>query len=160
MLNQQSFRNTMCFNSAGLAVGTTTTLTSANAVDYAINGVAYTKAAASNEATPTTDAVTGSAFSAIPVGSGGCFTIGRDSAGALKVAQGQTLVLDSDEKFPSPPAIANLPDTACIIGTLHVKVGTSGAAWTFGTSNLAGPPTDVVFTLVNRSTMPSAPTAP
>ncbi|MBK8810753.1 MAG: hypothetical protein IPN69_08495 [Acidobacteria bacterium] len=144
MLNQQSFTGNMCIGKAGLAAGTTTTLTSANAITYSINSVAYAKAITSNEATPTTDIVTGAAFVAIPVGSGAVFTIGRDSAGALKVAQSKIVVLDSDEDFPAaPPQLARLPNSYTTIGYVSVKVGTSGAAWTFGASNLAGPPTDV-----------------
>lgn len=87
--------------------------------------------------------MTGAAFVAIPVGSGAVFTIGRDSAGALKVAQSKIVVLDSDEDFPAaPPQLARLPNSYTTIGYVSVKVGTSGAAWTFGASNLAGPPTD------------------
>ena len=136
---------TFCTTKAGLAVGTTTTLTTTATQLYDIKGVAYTKAAVSNEATPTLDSLTGVAFLPVPVGSGSEFTICRDSAGALKAVQGQIVTLDVNNAFVLRPQMAPIPDTICPIGCVTVKVGTTGANWTFGASNFAGPPTGVAF---------------
>lgn len=130
---------------AGLGVGTTTTLTTANTQLYGIKGVGYTKAGVSNEATPTLDSQTGVAFLPVPVGYGSEFTICRDSAGTLRAVQGQIVALDANNAFVNRPQMAPIPDTLCPIGCVTVKVGTTGAAWTFGASNFAGPPTGVVF---------------
>ncbi len=88
---------TMTTTKAGAAAGTTTTLTTANTVLYAIKGKAFTKAGASNAATPTTDATTGAAYVAVPVNYGCAYVLGYDAAGTLKVSQGglQALWLQS-----------------------------------------------------------------
>lgn len=154
---------TLATTIAGLAAGTTTTLTIANDVQFAIRGKGYKKSAASNAATPTTDATTGSSFSAIPAGSGCVFVIGLDSSGAIKVSQGSVNVMDgatggSAAKFTTnSPQFPAVPDTVCPIGYLVTKVGTSGSAWTFGSSNLAGPPSNVLHTFVDCFTLPDRP---
>lgn len=142
--------------SAGLAAGTTTTLTIANAIDFAIAGKAYLKAAASNIATPTTDVVTGAAFVAVPVGYCCAFNIMLDSSGALKVSQGKKQALDADNNIIVAPLSPATPADLCRIGGLVIKVGSTGAAWTFGSSNLAGPPTGVTVTFINGD-MPDRP---
>ncbi len=148
---------TMAANKAGLAAGTTTTLTSANQVDYSIKGKAYRKAAATNEATPTTDANSGSTFTAVGVSKGSVFTICRDSSGNLKVVQGTIVDLDSSGAFIQAPQFGPVPDTLCPYGYIVVKVGSTGSAWTFGASNLAGPPTGVTFAFVDCFTLPDRP---
>jgi hypothetical protein len=156
---------------AGIAAGTTTTLTWANAVIGGIKGKAYTKAAASNQATPTTDAVTGVTFLPVPVGVAaaangfggyvdgygyGCvFVVGFNAAGTLKVAQGsieQTdslAVASSKFKTQSVPKFPTLPDDFYPVGYIITRTDSTATAWTFGASNLAGPPTGVVHTFVD-----------
>lgn len=148
---------TLCTTKAGLAAGTTTTLTTANTQLFAIKGKAYSKAAVSNEATPTTDAITAAAFVAVAVGYGCAFVICRDSGGNLKVAQGAQQALDASGNFVNAPQFPLIPDTLCPIGYLITKVGSTGSAWTFGSSNLAGPPTGVTHTLVDVMTLPERP---
>ena len=148
---------TMCSTKAGLAVGTTTTMTTANTQLYSIKGKAFSKAGTSNEATPTTDASTGAAYVALQPSQGCAFAICRDSGGNLKVSQGAVLALDASNLFLNAPQFPQLPDTLCPIGYLLVKAGSTASAWTFGTSNLAGPPTGVVFTFVDCFTLPDRP---
>jgi hypothetical protein len=153
----------LCTTKAGLAVGTTTTLTTANTQIFSIKGKAFSVAAAANEATPTTDAVTGAAFVAVGVSKASVFLVGRNAAGAMKAAQGQIVDLNGIAgsnalKFDVPQFPA-MPDDFTPYGYIIVKVGTTGAAWTFGTSNFAGPPTGVVFTIVDVMTMPDRPQA-
>jgi hypothetical protein len=151
---------TLATTKAGLAVGTTTTLTTANTQLYSIKGISYTKAGVSNEATPTLDSNTGVAFTAIPVGYGGVFAICRDSSGSLKAVQGMTIALDSSNAFINRPQLPSVPDTLCPIGNVTVKVGTTGSAWTFGVSNFSGPPTGVVFVFNDwAGGMPDRPVA-
>jgi len=156
---------------AGLAAGTTTTLTWANAVIGAIKGKAYAKAAASNQATPTTDANTGAAFLPVPAGVAsvangqggytdgygyGCvFIVGFNAAGNLKVAQGSIERTDSvavaGSKFGvnGAPKFPALPDDFYPVGYIITRTDSSASAWTMGSSNLAGPPTGVVHTFVD-----------
>lgn len=151
---------------AGLAAGTTTTLTWANDVLYSIKGKAYKKAAGSNQATPTTDAVTGAAFVAVGAGYGSIFVVGFDSGGNLKVAQGsveqfsaggQSATAGSSCYFGNAPRFPSLPDTMTPCGYIVVKVGSSGSAWTFGSSNLAGPPSNVAIAYVDCFSIPDRP---
>lgn len=148
---------TLCAGSAGIAAGTTTTLTSARAISYSIGGKAYYKAAASNEATPTTDVVTSAAFPAIAVNYGAVVVVGRDSSGNLKAAQGPVEALDANGAFKVAPQFPAYADTVCPIGYIVVKVGSTGSAWTFGSSNLAGPPTGVTFSFQDVVTLPARP---
>lgn len=148
---------TLCTTKAGLAVGTTTTLTTANTQLYGIKGKAYTKAGTSNEATPTSDSTTGTTFVAVPVSYGSVFVICRDSSGNLKACQGQLQALDASNAFILAPQFPAIPDTLCPIGYVTVKVGSTGSAWTFGASNFAGPPTGVVFAFQDVFTLPDRP---
>ena len=153
---------TMATSKAGLAAGTTTTITIGNTTLFAIKGKAYSKGSASNAATPTTDITTGAAFVAVPANYGCVFVVGLDSSGAIKVAQGPLQVLDgaadgANAKFLLAPQFPIVPDTICPIGYVVTKVGNSGSAWTFGSSNLAGPPSNVLHTFVDVMTLPGRP---
>lgn len=154
---------TAAFQKAGLAAGTTTTITIGTTTPFAIKGKMYSKSNVSNAATPTTDATTGSAFAAIAAGYGSVFVVGLDSSGAIKVSQGTVEALDnvttsgSTSFFKVSPQFPIVPDTVCPIGYVVVKVGTSGSAWTFGSSNLAGPPSNVGIAFVDVATLPDRP---
>lgn len=152
---------------AGLAAGTTTTITIANNTTFAIGGKAFLKSAASNAATPTTDGLTGAAFTAVPVGSAtlggyGCvFVVGLDASGNIKVIQGETTrttpAAVASATFVDAPEFPAVPDTICPIGYIVTKTDSTATAWTFGSSNLAGPPTGVVHTFVDCLVLPSRP---
>lgn len=133
-----------CFTKAGLAAGTTTTLTTGNIADMSIMGKAVRKAATSNQATPTTDAITGAAFTPIVAGKTGVFTVFYDASGNLKVGQGQ--IVDNGGLAPwfCPQDNALAP-----VGYILTRCNTGAAAWTFGSSNLAGPPANTVITFVD-----------
>lgn len=151
---------TSSFAKAGFSAGTTTTLSAANAQNWSIKGVGYTKALGANEATPTLDSNTGLAFRPVPVGSGSEFTLCRDAAGTLRAVQGQIVTLDANNLFVNRPQMAPIPDTLCPIGAVTVKVGTTGSAWTFGVSNFSGPPTGVVFVFTDiAGGLPDRPVA-
>lgn len=147
-----------CFTKAGLAAGTTTTLTSANAMQCSIGNKSILKAAASNEATPTTDALTGAAFLPIAAGYGGVFTVCRDAAGALKVIQGQVVALDASGQFIHAPWFGPQKNDLAPYGYILVKCATGATTWTFGSSNLSGPPANVTITYVDCANgMPPRP---
>lgn len=142
---------------AGLAVGTTTTLTTANAQEFEIIGKAYKKAATSNEATPTTDFITGAAFVGVQANKGCVFLIGRDVSGNLKAAQGQIVDLDASGSFILGPWFPPPSNDIAPIGYILVKCGSTASTWTFGSSNFAGPPTGVTFTIVDCQEHPARP---
>lgn len=147
---------TMCTTKAGLAVGTTTTLTTANTQLYCIKGKAYTKAGTSNEATPTTDSNTGAAFLPIAVNKAGVFVICRNAGGDLKAVQGQIVDYTDDGVFKDAPQFPVIPNDLCPIGYELVKVISTGSTWTFGSSNQASQ-TGITKVLVDVMTLPDRP---
>lgn len=148
---------TQCASYAGLTAGTTSTYTTANAVNYAIGGIAYTKAAVTNGATPTADATTGAAFVPVTAGYGCAFVVGFDSAGAIKVSQGGLQALDATGQFINAPQFPAIPDTVCPVGYLIFKGGsTLVGGWTFGSSNLSAV-TGATYSFKNLFTLPGRP---
>lgn len=142
---------------AGFSAGTTSTLTTANVSQLAIGGKSYSKAAASNAASPTMDAADGLAFTPVLANQGTVFTLGFNAAGTLQAVQGDIKALDVAALFIDAPQFGTAPDSFCPAAYLVVKVGANGAAWTFGASNLAGPPTGVTLSFADILTMPARP---
>lgn len=128
---------TGCLSSVTLAAGTTTTLTTTGAMVYAINGKAYTTAAWSNTAHPTTDANTGLAFTGIPLGYGAVILYGLNAAKAAVAVQGPLAPIDASGAFITAPQFAAIPANFCPIGYLVIKAGTGASTWTPGSSNQA-----------------------
>ena len=153
---------TFCTSKATLAAGSTSTLSSTGTLHFCIEGKAYSHAALSNTATPTTDVTTAAAFVAVGASKGCAFVVGYNAAGDLKVAQGAIVDLTTeaggaDANFQTPPQFPSLPTDFCPIGYIITKVGASGSAWTFGTSNLTGPPSNVLHTYVDVMVLPTRP---
>ena len=142
---------------SALAAGTTTT-TTFGAIAYRIGAKTYTKAAGSNTATPTTDAVTGSAFVALQIGDACVFVFGLNAAGTLLCAQGP--VESNSDYLGGQVALEfpTLPETFCPIGYEVVQVGSTGSAWTMGVSNQATV-TGVTKTFQSVAFLPNQPIA-
>lgn len=148
---------TLCLSYAGIAAGTTNTYTTANAVNYAIAGVAYTKAAATNAAVPTTDATTGAAFVPVAANFGSVYVFGYDASGNLKVSQGQVQALDVQGNFLLSPQLPFLPDGVAPFGYLVFKGGSTLASpWVFGTGNFSSV-TGATYSFKNLATMVGRP---
>lgn len=158
MDNLQTIPGTFCTQKVTLAAGTTTTLSNTGTTHYCIKGKAYSKAAMSNTATPTTDANTGSAFNAVVTNYGSIFVVGFDKDGNLKAAQGSIEALDSAGAFINAPQFPVVPDTMCPVGYIVIKAGStaSAAGWVFGTSNMSSV-TGITYTFVDIMTLPSRP---
>lgn len=148
---------TMCTSKVTLAVGTTTTLSNTGTILFCIKGKAYSKSAMTNAATPTTDAVTGIAFVGVAVNKASVFTICLDKDGNLKAVQGKVTDLDASGNYIVKPENGPVPGNLCPIGRIYVKVGSTGSTWTFGSSNFAGPPTGVTFTIEDLMSVPDRP---
>lgn len=151
----QTFATTKAITGAG----TTTTITTGAATTFCVKGKAFSRAAATNLATPTVDATTGLAFVPIPIGYGSVFVLAWDQTATpvLKVAQGQVVQLDSNYAWNLLPQWPETLDIYCPFAVVSVLVGSTGAAWTFGTSNLAGPPTGVTITFTDLLMQPPRP---
>jgi hypothetical protein len=153
---------TACLMKATIAAGTTSTLSSTATCYFSIEGKAYSHAALSNTATPTTDVNTAAAFVPVTASNGCAFVVGFNAAGDLKCAQGALVALTTETdgdlaNFMTPPQFPALPTDFCPIGYILTKVGASGSTWTFGTSNLTGPPSNVKHIFVDVTTLPTRP---
>lgn len=127
---------------ATLAAGTTSTVSTTGVLPFAIRGKAYSHAALTNEATPTTDINTGAAFVGVKAGYGSVFVYGFNAAGALKCAQGEVIALDTSGTYTwkQKPQLPALPDDFCPFGALTILAGSTADAttgWVQGTSNQA-----------------------
>ena len=147
----------LCTVKAGLAAGTTTTYSTTGATVYAIKGKAYSKAAATNAATPTTDHTTGTAFVPVAANQGSVFVFSYDASGSVRVSQGQVRSLDDAGNFIHSPQFPAIPDTDCPFGYLIVKAGATAVGnWVFGTNNLSGV-TGLTYSFVDVMTLPDRP---
>lgn len=160
---------TQCISHAALAAGTTTTFSTTGATLYSIKGKSYTTSAAANAGTPTLDALTGAAFRPVGLSKGSVFVFCYDGSSttaetAIKVVQGSIESLDSAADGANAaftmalPQFPTIPDNLCPFGYATVKVGASGAAFTFGTSNLAAV-SNVGKTFQSVNTLPDRPQA-
>lgn len=148
---------TLCLSKVTLAAGTTTTISTTGTTTFAIKGKAYTKAAITNGATPTTDAATGGAFTGITANQGTIVVIGLDKDGNVKAMQGSVESLDVGGSFVRAPQFPIIPDTVCPIGYIVLKGGsTLSGTWTFGSSNLSSV-TGMTYTFVDVITLPERP---
>lgn len=145
---------TGCLSKATLAAGTTTTVSTTGTTVYGINGKAYSAAALSNAATPTTDVVTGAAFVGVAANYGSVFVHGFNAAGALKVAQGTVTALDAAGNFVTAPAFPAFPNDFAPFAYLVIKAGSTASTWTYGSSNQSGA-TGITYTRQDLIGMPS-----
>ena len=147
---------TQVFTKPGLAAGTTTTYTVANAFDYTIKGKFGTQfGTKTNQATPTTDAVTGAAFPVIGDDKGAVLVWATNSSGAVQLMQGEIEDLDAASgEFIVAANFPNVPDTLCPFGYTVIQ-NQSGSDFTVGSTNwgTAG----ITDTFVDIGTLPSRP---
>lgn len=108
---------TMCLASMAFAKGTTSTISTTGTNAYLIESLFYSRTALTNQATPTTDYVTGNAFVPLPIplattglppgvpnpcaGYACAFTLGFNAAGTLLAIQGPIVGLDANGNFIS-----------------------------------------------------------
>lgn len=148
---------TLCLSKVALAAGTTTTISTTGTTIFGIRGKAYSKAAITNGATPTTDAATGLAFPALSANQGTVVVIGLDASGNVKAVQGSIQALDVSGNFITAPQMPAVPDTMCPIGYIVLKGGsTLVGTWTFGTNNLSSV-TGMTYTFVDVIGLPDRP---
>ena len=130
---------TFCSNSGLLtAAGAEAVYDTTVVIDYVIDGIAYRKATQVDGAAITTDANTGVGFVALGANKTCFFVWMLNAAGTVSVAQGP--IVDGDlnddtlpaNAFPTYPAV---PDGRVPFAVQRVQRHSTGAAWTFGTSN-------------------------
>lgn len=148
-MDNQAFNPiTMCLSKVTLAAGSTTTLGSTGTMVYAIKSKAYSHAAWSNQATPTTDWSTGKAFLPVPANYGSIFMVGLDSGGTMRCIQGTVVPLDAAGAFvlapqfggTGPAGAGSTDNDFCPVGYLVIKAGSTASStpgWLFGTDNMS-----------------------
>lgn len=140
--NLASAPGTFCVSKATLAAsGAATTWSTTGATLYCIAGKAFSTAAASGAASPTSDTVKGTTFASAPLAAntGTVFLWMYDGTGtaatAVRVAQGSVEPLDASGNFINAPQLPVAPDTRCAFAYTVIRNGSTGSNWTFGTSN-------------------------
>ena len=151
----------MAMVAAGLTAGSTTTISTTATVPFCVNGKAFSKAAITNGATPTTDAANLLAFRPVPANTGSVFAVCLDATGAVKVCQGEVTNLDlASGLFINAPEFPMVPDTLTPIGYIVIKAASTYVAtttgWLFGTHNLSAV-TGITYTFVDVMTLPNRP---
>jgi hypothetical protein len=156
----------MGFRRCALSAGTTNTFTTGLDQHYTIDGQAYSAAALSNFAGPTTDGNTGLAFKPVPANSACIFVFAIDGSGtfavATRVMQGSIVPLDNSTDGANATYVSQLsqfpaiPDTVAIYGWMVVKVGSGGSPWAFGVSNTSGV-SNVQLSFTSASCLPDRP---
>lgn len=168
---QQSQPLTMCFLKVALtATGAATTIGSTGTIPFMIKGKAYSKAALSSTATPTTDWSTGNAFLPVIASTGSVFAVGLDSGGTVRVIQGTVVPTDgvaSSTKFlpnapqfggTGPAGSGSTDNDFCPIAYILVKGDTTVSGnWVFGTGNWNA--TGITLTIVDCCMLPDRPQA-
>lgn len=149
----------MSFTKVVAVAGTTSTVTTSNATDFIINGKFGTQLdALTNQATPTTDHLTGDAFPALAINEGCAIILGTIAAGGtnLVAVQGEIKALDdSGGEFLIAPPFAQVPDTMCPFAYIIIQNGSTGSAWTFGTTSFGA--TGITDVFVDIAIMPDRP---
>lgn len=156
---QQFAPITACLTKATLAAGTTSTLSTTGTTTYLIRSKFYTKGAITNQATPTTDALTGLAFIAVPANQGSIYAVGFNAAGTLLAVQGSVESLDVNGAFINGPQFGGLPLDFAMIGYIVIKAGSTASSapgWVFGTSNMSAV-TGITYTFVDATGLPDRP---
>lgn len=172
---QMSAPVTMALTKAGLAAGSTTTLTQslaggATANIIAIRGKLYSVSALSNTTTPTTDWATGKAFNPVLASQGCVFLVGFDHSGNLRAIQSQVLALDTITEpgnFLQAPNFGALGPSGsgstdndfCPIGYLVIQAGSTAnntTGWVFGSSNMSSV-TGITYTFQDVCGVPDRP---
>lgn len=156
-LTGASYGGSVSLSKAGLAAGTTTTYTVANTFTFAVRGRLYSQAAASNAASPVTDANTGVAFKPLAAGLACVFLFMVDKTGVVRVAQGPLCNTADIANGLAGALMPGLADDSAPFGYLLAQAGSNLASpWTFGVGNLSGV-TGMTYTFNDLMDIPAHP---
>lgn len=127
----------------GLVKGTGLSYTTTVTSNGMINGKYVTELTAqTNQALPTTDALTGEAFRALADNQATVIVVGQTAAGAIAMCQGsieptEVGVTTTAGAFITAPQFPTLPDDFMVMGYLLARTAPSASAWTPGTGEWA-----------------------
>lgn len=147
---------------AGFVAGTTSTYTTTAGTAFSINGkFGTTLATQTNTASPTLDANTGLAFTAIAYDNCACLVWGTTLAGVIAVCQGPIVatapgVTTTVGAFIAAPQFPALPENFCPMAYQIVRVAPTGSSFTTGVTNWTA--SGISCTVMkNISTLPDRP---
>ena len=128
---------------AGVALGTTSTISVATTTSTSIGGVfsvAYTAANNAAATLPTINAATGTAFVAMGDNKATVVVVGCNAAGELRLAQGSVVdtevgVTTTKGAFILAPQFPIVPDDFCPLAYALIRTAPSAADFTVGTSS-------------------------
>lgn len=156
MQNYDRKGGNFCTTSGALtATGAETVYDTTISILFAIDGEIYTKTAVTDGATPTTDGNTAAAFTALAANEGCVFVWGLNTSGTVSVRQGSVEDLDSAGNFKVAPQFPAVPDSICPFAYQVIKNGSTGSAWTIGTSNWNA--TGITSTISSVAELPFRP---
>lgn len=147
-------------SSALTATGAETVHDSTVAMPFSINGKLYSKSGTNaDQATPTTDYVTGTAFPVLTgtatLGQGAVVVWAYNSSGTVKCMMGPIEDLDSAGLFLRPAEFPTVPDDVCPFAYMVLKHYASATSVRFGTSNWNA--TGFTNAIVNIMQLPDRP---
>ena len=146
----------------GLVAGTTSTYTTTITSAGSINGEYVTGITAqTNTATPTTDCVTGVAFTALQPDFGTVIVFGQTLAGVIQMCRGsserlQGGITTTPGTFNTAPQFPQPPDDFMVLGYCTVRLGPSAGAFTAGTTSWTATGT-TTSTFRNNDVLPDRP---
>ena len=155
---------TINLGNAGAVAGTTSTFTTTAATNCVIAGKFCTPLAVqTNAASPTLDAATGLAFTAMTPNQACALVFGVNAAGALLVCQGKPVatnlgVTTTAGSLMNDPQFPGLPDNFCPVAYTIVRTAPSAAPWTPGTGAWAASGVSA-STFTNVAWLPPRPQA-
>lgn len=156
MLKEELFGGNFCTTSGLLtATGAVTTYDTTVTINYVIGGKIATKTAVTTGTTPTTDGVTGSAFTQLTASKGCVMVWCLIAGGTVKVVQGPVMNLDASGNFIDAPAFPTIPDTMVPFAYQVLKASSAAGTITFGSSNWNA--TGFTNAIVNVAVLPSRP---
>lgn len=158
-LTGSAYGGNLSLSKAGLAAGTTTNFTTANALTYAIRGQLYSLAAGSNQTTPVVDGATGLAFKQLVANQACIFAFFVNAAGAVAVNQGPIISnLDLTGGSGAAQFPQDLDGEGAPFGYVLAQAGpTLAAPWVFGVGNLAAGVTGLSLTFRDVMSFPAQP---
>jgi len=153
---------TISFASTALIAGTTSTYTTTVTSNACIKGKFTTALTAqTNVASPTTDGVTGLAFTPLTANQATVLVWGLTQAGAIRLMQGaivptETGITTTAGAFINAPLFPVVPDEIVPIAYCLVRTSPTGSSFTPGTTSWAAAGI-TTSTFVNISTVPDRP---
>ena len=136
------------------ATGAETVYDTTAVINFAIDGILFSKAAITDGATPTLDH-NGVLFNTLAASRGCALLFLLNAAGTVSVMQGPTEVIDESGTFDKAPEFPESPDGTVAFAYMILENDSTGSTFTIGTSNWNA--TGATNSIKNLGLLPSRP---